>query len=177
MSDDRPHGYKPFDEDLYQNNKDAEEIVLKMIKLPPGLILINNPDPYGIDLLVKHVATEIIIGGIETEKRHIKNWNGGFPFKEVNFLVRKKKYAALNNFYIQINANNLTEALMIGFDELMYYRIEISDNVMVLHEGKYKVPINHCMWGWEEINKVISLYFNNPEPYLHMLVDIEESEK
>ena len=84
---------KPFDQTLYQENDDAKHQVIEWLSAE-GFEAMVNPDQYGIDILAEKNGQQY---EIEVEVKH--NWVGErFPFGEVHFPARKKKFASRKKF-------------------------------------------------------------------------------
>lgn len=54
-----------------------------------GLVLSENPDRFGIDLLGMHNHGPL---HVEVEWKSTTKWNGAFPFNDMHILYRKKKF-------------------------------------------------------------------------------------
>lgn len=92
---------KKFDKDLHNETddrgKNATLNMLSVILSGTDYYAIENPDKYGIDILVLN-SKNLVVSGIEVEVR-FKNWDRdtGFPFSTVNCLMRKDHYWGENS--------------------------------------------------------------------------------
>jgi hypothetical protein len=78
--------YKKFDAVLFKQNDPKSRAIVKNFFKKYGIILIDNKDPYGVDLI-----SENGIMRIEVERR--LNWNcDDFPFDSINLPERKTKF-------------------------------------------------------------------------------------
>ena len=73
--------YKEFNKESHAaNDKPAKDLVINFLK-SKGLDAMENPDKYGIDIVVPRY---------EVERREI--WIDEFPFKTVHIPARKEKF-------------------------------------------------------------------------------------
>jgi hypothetical protein len=159
----RPKGYKPFSESSYEKFAPIEYDVMRKLQIH-NCKVDKNVDKYGIDLIVYKQYDDIFIaiGGIEVES-HSKYWGGyTFPFFSVHFLVRKKKYAGPNNFYL-MTAADLKNVCLCPFDTVTEAEIIYVDSKYVTEEPIYDVPVELCIWGWKQVNSYLSEFFNKNE--------------
>lgn len=105
---------KPFDSALFKaNDGPAREAVLSWLARERPT-WIENPDPYGIDLLLKWNGRVVL--GLEVERRH--NWRSGavFPFATIHVPARKLKYASLGfPTYFMATNRPMTHGLVLPF--------------------------------------------------------------
>ena len=77
---------KPFDATLHEENDLPARAVVKQFYARLGYALEDNPDKYGVDLVMGDYKISV-----EVERRPV--WESGeFPFVMVNFLQRKTKF-------------------------------------------------------------------------------------
>jgi hypothetical protein len=77
---------KPFDSALHEENDIPAREVVKRFYARLGYALEDNPDRYGVDLVMGDYKISV-----EVERRPV--WESGeFPFVMVNFLTRKTKF-------------------------------------------------------------------------------------
>lgn len=105
--------FKPFDETLYTDNDDAKHQVIAWMK-SHGFEAYVNPDQFGIDILADKDGQQY---EVEVEVKH--NWKGErFPFGEVHFPARKKKFAKKSEFvwFVMLNHERTHALIVDGFD-------------------------------------------------------------
>lgn len=147
---------KKFSSRLYKRyNPWAVTTVLNRVNIS-NHYLMENPDVYGIDVLVVNEKMDLPVGGLELEVK--TSWTSKYPFSTVHFLGRKKKYGGKHNFYIILSKNSRS-ALMISFDDLLKYNTEPKDNKYVKGEEIYTIPKYKCIWGWKDISKALNAHF------------------
>lgn len=104
---------KPFDQTLYAENDNAKDLVLDWMR-SQGFTAQVNPDQYGIDLLAEKDGQHY---EVEVEVKH--NWVGKrFPFGEVHFPARKKKFAKKSEYvwFVMLNHERTHGLIVDGFD-------------------------------------------------------------
>lgn len=105
---------KPFSEVLYTENDDAKHQVIGWLLDNEFNNAVINPDDYGIDILAEKDSHQY---EIEVEVKH--NWKGErFPFGEVHFPARKKKFAKKSEFvwFFMLNHERTHGLIVDGFD-------------------------------------------------------------
>ena len=111
------------------NDKPSKDLVIKFLK-SQGLDAIENPNDYGIDIMVSRY---------EVERREI--WTDNFPFKTVHIPARKAKFLKYNIVYAIVNKD---------FNKIMLCRskvirqcnkIEVPNKSVPAGEYFYDVPI------------------------------------
>tara|TARA_R100001594_G_scaffold47307_1_gene80228 strand:+ start:3115 stop:3513 length:399 start_codon:yes stop_codon:yes gene_type:complete len=122
--------YKKFNKENHKaNDKPAKDLVIKFLQ-SKGLDAIENPNDYGIDIMVSRY---------EVERRII--WKDKFPFKTVHIPSRKSKFLKYNIMYAVVNKD---------FDKIMlcksstirkYKQIEVPNKSVPKGEYFYDVPI------------------------------------
>jgi hypothetical protein len=125
---------KPFSLQLYTDNDNAKELVIKWLEAK-GCTAWVNPDQYGIDLLFKNPAGDYY--SCEVEVKH--NWKGAkFPFKTMHIPARKLKFAADNAIFVVLNSER-THLIMLHGEDLRKAPIVRKDTIYT--EGEYFVEI------------------------------------
>jgi hypothetical protein len=105
---------KPFSEALYTENDDAKHQVVEWLLVHGFETAIVNPDQYGIDILAEKDGQKY---EIEVEVKH--NWKGEkFPFSEVHFPERKRKFAKKTEYvwFFMLNHERTHGLIVDGFD-------------------------------------------------------------
>lgn len=106
---------KPFSEALYTDNDDAKHQVVEWLLDKENFSFAGiNPDQYGIDILGEKDGQQY---EIEVEVKH--NWKGQkFPFGEVHFPARKKKFAKKSEFvwFVMLNHERTHALIVDGID-------------------------------------------------------------
>ena len=112
--------YKEFNKESYAaNDKPAKDLVIDFLK-SKGLDAMENPDKYGIDIVVPRY---------EVERREI--WIDEFPFKTVHIPARKEKFLKHSIVYVVVNKD---------FDKLMFCRSEIIRQYNLIEVPNKSVP-------------------------------------
>ena len=125
---------KPFSLELYADNDNAKELVIKWLE-SKGCTAWVNPDQYGIDLLFKN--TEGNYYSCEVEVKH--NWKGAkFPFKTMHIPARKLKFATDNSIFVILNSER-SHLIMLHGDDLRKAPIVRKDTIYT--EGEYFIEI------------------------------------
>ena len=137
---------KPFSKQAYaRNDASGKKAVLRFLK-NQGLEAWENPDLYGIDLIVNgtsHAGKVFDNMQIEVERRAI--WNGDtFPYDTVHIPERKTKflkkgpmlYAVVNKFYNKV---------IFCPDSIIrqYSPMEVPNKAVSHNEFFYNVPIRY----------------------------------
>jgi hypothetical protein len=140
---------KPFEQALHdENDIPAREVVKKFYADRFGVVLLDNPDRYGVDLVTADYELSV-----EVERRPV--WESGdFPFVMVNFLTRKTKFF-VNTPYV------LSDYAIVSKD---YKRVGIIDQIKIIDailttkatekpnryvndsEFFYEIPRKHFAW-------------------------------
>ena len=112
--------YKEFNKESHAaNDKPAKDLVINFLK-SKGLDAMENPDKYGIDIVVPRY---------EVERREI--WIDEFPFKTVHIPARKEKFLKHSIVYVVVNKD---------FDKLMFCRSEIIRQYNLIEVPNKSVP-------------------------------------
>jgi len=137
---------KPFSKQAYaRNDASGKKAVLRFLK-SQGLDAWENPDIYGIDLIVNgtsHVGKVFDNMPIEVERRAI--WIGdSFPYETVHIPERKTKfltkgpmlYAVVNKFYNKVIfcSNSIIS---------QYLPLEVPNKAVSHNEFFYNVPTQY----------------------------------
>lgn len=126
--------YKPFDKDLYDENDDAKELVIKWLAAN-GIEARVNPDQYGIDLLSKTKKYEV-------EVKH--NWTGAvFPYDEVHFPMRKLKFATEDAVFVMLN-HERTHALLVPGNVIKFSPRVTKSTKYTQNEKFIEVLVSKC---------------------------------
>jgi hypothetical protein len=134
---------KPFDQELFdKNDQPAREVVKHFFAYTWGLILNDNPDKYGPDL-VAHRGS-VFEGFVEVEVRH--SWKGNrFPFEKVQFAMRKAKFFSYKPITFVILNSEMTHLLWFNGIDLELGGKRITKNTrLTVGETFIEVPIE---WG------------------------------
>ena len=105
---------KPFSEALYTENDDAKHQIVEWLLANNFDQAYINPDQYGIDILAEKDGQKY---EIEVEVKH--NWKGQrFPFGEVHFPARKRKFAKDSEYvwFVMLNHERTHALIVDGFD-------------------------------------------------------------
>ena len=111
------------------NDKPSKDVVIKFLK-SKGLDAIENPNDYGIDIMVSRY---------EVERREI--WTDNIPFKTVHIPARKAKFLKYNIVYAIVNKD--FNKIMLCRSEVIRQcnRIEVPNKSVPAGEYFYDVPI------------------------------------
>ena len=112
--------YKEFNKESHAaNDKPAKDLVINFLK-SKGLDAMENPDKYGIDIVVPRY---------EVERREI--WIDEFPFKTVHIPARKEKFLKHSIVYVVVNKD---------FDKIMFCRSEVIRQYDLIEVPNKSVP-------------------------------------
>ena len=112
--------YKEFNKESHAaNDKPAKDLVINFLK-SKGLDAMENPDKYGIDIVVPRY---------EVERREI--WIDEFPFKTVHIPARKEKFLKHSIVYVVVNKD---------FDKLMFCKSEVIRQYNMIEVPNKSVP-------------------------------------
>lgn len=117
----------------------GREIVKKFLAQKMNLHARDNPDQYGIDLVL--YKNDKIVGFAEVEVR--TNWSAlNFPFDDLNVPLRKGKLFTndLPSLFFSVNQPG-TALLYCSSNLVMRSRIENSPNKYMRDEMFFKVPV------------------------------------
>ncbi len=109
---------KAFNVSLFNEyDVSGRHVVIKFLSQWWKCQIEENPDEFGVDLLIKRDNT--IVGYVEVEVRPIWNQNN-FPFTTINIPYRKKKFFTLDlpTYYCILN-KSLDKYLFITSDEIV----------------------------------------------------------
>ena len=104
-----------------------------------GYECIENPDDYGIDLLVKGKGKEF---GCEVEVK--LGWHGpGLNFPTLHICSRKKKFMSPTSMFMVMN-NSLTHSTVVGSKLVMQSPIiEVQNMIVLTGERFFDVPVDN----------------------------------
>ena len=135
---------KEFEQSLFDENDPISRGVVIRYFAARGLVFVDNPDKYGVDLIgVGHDYT------IEVERRPV--WDKDeFPFREVNAPARKAKFFNKGAAYV-IVSNDCTR---IGIASNTVLRViveaaapkESANRYVASGEMFYKIPRDKFRW-------------------------------
>ena len=112
--------YKQFSKENHAaNDKPAIDIVINFLK-SKGVDATENPDKYGIDIIVPRY---------EVERREI--WINDFPFKTVHIPARKKKFLNYSIVYAIVNRD---------FNRIMFCTSEVIKQSNLIEVPNKSVP-------------------------------------
>ena len=112
--------YKQFNRESHAvNDKPAKDLVINFLK-SKGVDAVENPDKYGIDIIVPRY---------EVERREI--WIDNFPFKTVHIPARKKKFLNYSIVYAVVNRD---------FNKIMFCTSEIIKQSNLIEVPNKSVP-------------------------------------
>lgn len=136
---------KRFSPSLHQGNDPKSRTVVKDYLARYGMIVDDNPNKYGVDLISKD-------GTLQVEVEHRLPWiEEEFPYTEVNVPERKAKFLREGNVqYIILSRAYDRLGIIMGRDIKQF----IVDENLVLNPNKYvknneyffKVPISAFKW-------------------------------
>ena len=137
---------KPFEQNVF-NLTDAparEAGKFLLDNLFPNISTIDNPDKYGIDLLLTSKDDpKVLMGAAEVEVKLV--WKGSFNYQTLHFPERKKKFIKGSTYFIIFN-KDLTECFLVpGFDVLASPLVEVSNYKIKSGEKFFDVPITKCL--------------------------------
>jgi len=126
---------KPFDRELYDENDDAKNIVIKWLGAN-GVEAWVNPDDYGIDLLSS--------GGKQYEVEVKHNWRGeNFPFTTVHFPKRKLKYANEDSHFFMLN-HERTHVLWVWGYQFLQSPVVVKNTIYTQGEEFVEINVEDC---------------------------------
>lgn len=138
--------YKQFDKSLYRKNDPKSRKVVKKYFLKQNIILEDNPNKFGVDLISKDATLQI-----EVEHRLV--WKSvDFPYEEVNVPERKLKYFVENHICYVILSYDYSHIGMIDGKTLRKYLTEdtlteCSNKYIKQGEMFFKVPKTEFRWA------------------------------
>lgn len=130
---------KPFDRVLYAEDDNAKQQILDWLSLNEFWAWVN-PDQFGIDVLAyKHDVDY----GFEVEVKH--NWKGArFPYDEVHFAERKRKFIGPNTFFTMLN-DDRSHVLVVPGETLGVCRVVSKKTKYTDSELFFEVPLSACV--------------------------------
>ena len=126
---------KKFDQDLHDKyDPPARRAVSAWLNMKRGVVVKDNPDIYGTDLIV--YKNDVIVGYAEVE---VRVWTPYCPFSTIHVPVRKKHMLEVPNTLFFALTHDMRYAYWIlGSKALEFPKIELKDNTK--HEAYYDVP-------------------------------------
>lgn len=103
----------------------------------------ENPDIYGIDLLLKDTKNpNIVLGAAEVEVKLV--WTGKFRFNTLHFPERKEKFITGSTYFVIFN-KALTECFVVEGQKILNSpKVEVSNYKIKNGEYFFDVPISEC---------------------------------
>jgi len=125
---------KKFDQALHDKyDPPARKAVIDWVEKTWGLQAKDNPDKYGIDLIVYRDGKQV--GYIEVE---VRSWNP-CPFNTIHVPVRKKEMLEQPKSLFFALTQDLSHAYWVTGDKVFKYKtVEMKDDTK--HEAYYDVP-------------------------------------
>ena len=137
--------YKKFSKKLFDNNDPKSRVLVKEFFAKHGIILQDNNDQYGVDLVSPDGSVKI-----EIERRTI--WKQkDFPFNEINLPERKAKFFTDKNVAYVIVSEDYSRIGFIKGERIKEYITEnnLKENPnKYVSEGElfYKIPKDRFKW-------------------------------
>ena len=131
---------KPFSPELYADNDNAKELIIKWLNTDDENHAYVNPDQYGIDVICDTADARRYF--YEVEVKH--NWNGAkFPFSTVHFPKRKMKFANKDSIFAMLN-HQRTHVLLISGQQFLDASIVRKDTVYTRNEEFIEITVDDC---------------------------------
>ena len=131
---------KPFSPELYADNDNAKELIIKWLNTDDENHAYVNPDQYGIDVICDTADERRYF--YEVEVKH--NWNGSkFPFSTVHFPKRKLKFANKDSIFAMLN-HQRTHVLLISGQQFLDASIVRKDTVYTRNEEFIEITVDDC---------------------------------
>ena len=137
---------KPFDKQLFEENDVRARTAVSGYLRKIGWIVRDNPDRYGVDLLLQTKELEYDCLAIECEIKRV--WSGSeFPWKTIQLPMRKAKFVRSAdmpvNFWV-LNSE-CTHAIVIPGSALSGYApVEVPNKYVAAGEKFYQIPVFEC---------------------------------
>jgi hypothetical protein len=135
---------KQFDQKLYDESdkrcKDLTKAFFRQHKLEAK----DNPDKYGVDLLVYDEKEYLF--SVEVEWKG--SWKGAkFPFKDIQLTYRKKKLVYIDKLYFFTFNYGFDHFMIIPKEKLLIYGEikEIPNKLVASGEFFYSLPVSFCI--------------------------------
>lgn len=143
---------KRFDRDLWLENDEKAKIAFSsLLKGKKGFTVKDNSNTKGVDLLLckngSHVAN------VEVEIKKDKKWNVDFPYSDVQFPFRKKKFAELEKpTYFVVFNHDQTKYLVVRDVDLLQSKIqEVKNRFVPNGELFFKVLLDNIYFNEVDI--------------------------
>lgn len=136
---------KRFDQTLHQGNDPQSRNVVREYLSKNGLVVVDNPNKYGVDLIAEN-------GNFQIEVEHRLPWvDNQFPYSEVNVPERKAKFLREGNCHYIILSRHYTWLGMISGATIKPYMIndnlvENPNKFVSRNELFFKVPMELFKW-------------------------------
>jgi len=136
---------KPFSQELHRGNDPKSRKVVKEYFKKQGIILKDNPNRFGVDLISPD-------GTLQIEVEHRLPWiDAKFPFDEINILERKAKFLREGKTQYIILSRDFSRIGIIRGPDVMKYivddNLEHNPNKYVKNgEFVYKIPSDDFKW-------------------------------
>lgn len=140
--------HKKFSRVLFRQNDPKSKKVVKEYFIRKNILLEDNTDKYGVDLLSKD-------GSLQIEVEHRLVWDEEeFPYSDVNVPERKAKYFVENHICYVILSRDYSRIGMIDGKTLMKYinddTLQESSNKFV-KQGEYFFKVPKSEFKWDKI--------------------------
>lgn len=137
--------YKKFDKQLFEQNDLKSRQVVKKFFLSKNIVVDDNPNKYGVDLISDDEKVQI-----EIERR--PTWTKEqFPYSEINIPERKAKFFKNDRVSYVIVSNDYSRLGIIQGKKLINfinnnYLKESSNRFVSSGEMFYKIPKEEFKW-------------------------------
>lgn len=145
---------KQFDIQLYNSNDPTSRTIAKKLFTLLGITLIDNPDIYGIDMLVSGSTQKI-------ELEHSNKWSGiNYPYRTVHVLERKlDKYFIRDTGNIVIFNLDYSRCICISNKTIRKYKDTLKEfKNRYCPEGELMadIPVEECIIMDVQTGKIIN---------------------
>lgn len=137
--------YKKFDKDLFEKNDPTCRQIVKKFLLKNNIVVDDNPNKYGVDLLSEDESVQI-------EIEHRLSWvKDEFPYSEINVPERKAKFFSSGKVSYVIVSKNYSHIGVITGEKIKKYinldNLKESSNKFISSgEMFYKIPKTDFKW-------------------------------
>lgn len=137
--------YKKFDKDLFEQNDLKSRQVVKKFFLSKNIVVNDNPNKYGVDLISDDGNVQI-----EIERRPAWTTNN-FPYPRVNIPERKTKFFKTDKVSYVVVSNDFSRIGVLPGKKLINfikkdYLEESSNRLISSGEMFYKIPREEFKW-------------------------------
>lgn len=133
---------KVFSQEHYDQDDWAKYQIIEWLE-GKGYKAWVNPDQFGIDILATRWGRQF---AFEVEVKH--NWRGRyFPFEQIHFSARKKKFVALDveTWFVMLN-HDRTMALLVDGEHILAAPISNKDTKYSQNEAFVSVDIQWAIF-------------------------------